>query len=100
MQHAAQIASNAGKNCTCNHSFKYYAVLHYGVSKASSNFAREEYRLRLRLKRRGVSSILPYGGLLVESLKTVTIHPGNSNIKHSRLSGGVCFTALFDNESH
>ena len=43
----------------------YNAVLHYAVSKASSNFARKEYRQRLRLKLRGVSPIPPYGGLLV-----------------------------------
>ena len=46
---------------------KYNAVWHkaYAVSTASSNFAREEYRQRLRLKRRGVSPTAPYDGLLV-----------------------------------
>ena len=49
---------------------KYNTVLHYAVSKSNfkfqnSNFAREECRQRLRLKRRGVSPTPPYGGLLV-----------------------------------
>ena len=44
---------------------KYSAVLHSAISKASSNFSSEEYRQRLRLKRHGVSSTPPYGGLLV-----------------------------------
>ena len=35
------------------------------MSKASSNFAHEEYRQRLRLKRRGVSPTPPYGVLVV-----------------------------------
>ena len=35
------------------------------VSKASSNFSRQEYRQVLRLKGLGVSLSPPYGGLLV-----------------------------------
>ena len=45
---------------------KHNAVLHYAVSKSSSNFAREEYRQRFRLKRLGVSPTPPYDGLLVK----------------------------------
>ena len=44
---------------------KYNTVLHYAVSKASSNVSHEEYRQRLLLKLRGVSPTPPYGGLLV-----------------------------------
>ena len=40
-------------------------MLHYAVSKASSNFTREDYRQLLRFKQRGVSPTPPYGGLLV-----------------------------------
>ena len=47
---------------------KHNAVLHYAVSRAYSNFAREEYQQSLRLKRRGVSPTQPYGGLLVLSI--------------------------------
>ena len=45
---------------------KYNAALHYTVSKSSSNFAREEYRQRLRLEQPGASPAPPYGGLLVQ----------------------------------
>ena len=44
---------------------KYNALLHYAVSKASSNFSIEEYRQHLRLKRRGVSPTPPYVGFLL-----------------------------------
>ena len=40
-------------------------VLQYAVSKASSNFSREIYRQRSRLKRRGLTPL--YGGFLVLS---------------------------------
>ena len=51
---------------------KYNAMLHFAVSKASSNFTREEYRQLLRLKRRGVSPTRPYGGLLVTGIDVIT----------------------------